>query len=58
METPSQLLAAKIVERLIAEKLLFPDPNGKLQAKLAEGLLKSEDWRLSVEITDAKRVKS
>jgi hypothetical protein len=50
MDTPSQQLAAKIIERLIAEKLLWPADGKKLSAKLADGKLTPEDWRLPLEL--------
>jgi len=57
MDTPSQRLAARIVERLIAEKLVASADGKKLQAKLADGKLRPEDWRLPLEIAADKEVK-
>jgi hypothetical protein len=54
MDTPAQSLAAKIIERLIAENLLLPDDRRKLLVKLAEGKLRPEDWRLSIELASEK----
>ena len=54
METPSVQLAAKILDRLIEEKLLTPEDRKKMLAKLAEGKLKPEDWRLAVEVASEK----
>jgi hypothetical protein len=45
MDTPAQSLAAKIIERLIAENLLLPDDRRKLRP---------EDWRLSIELASEK----
>ena len=53
-ETPAQLLARQIVERLVAEGLLSAREAAKLQPKLAEGKLQAEDWRLSIELSDEK----
>lgn len=49
MDTPSTQLATKVVERLVSEKLLLADDGKKLLAKLAEGKMRPEDWRLSIE---------
>ena len=57
MATPTQQLAEKILERLIAEGLLAQDDHKKLVNKLADGKLKSEDWRLAVELAAAKETK-
>jgi hypothetical protein len=54
MDTPSEHLAAKILERLIAEKLLTENDRKKLLAKLGNGDLKPEDWRLAVELAGSK----
>ena len=54
MDTPSGQLASKILDRLIQEKLLTPDDRAKLLSKLAEGKLKSEDWRLPIELAAGK----
>jgi len=49
MDVPSQELAKRVLERLVAEKLLRPDDAQKLLPKLAEGQLRPEDWRLALE---------
>lgn len=54
METPSQKLATKIVERLISEKLISADAGKKLQGPLAEGKLRAEDWQVPIELETAK----
>jgi hypothetical protein len=54
METPSDKLASKILERLAAEKLLRPDDQRKLLAKFAAGQLSAEDWRLAVELSEGR----
>ena len=58
MDTPSGQLASNILERLIKEKLLTPDDRAKLLSKLAEGKLKSEDWRLAIELAEGKEKKA
>ncbi len=49
MSTPSQELWKKILARLTAESLLTDDDAKKLAAKMAEGKLRPEDWRLAIE---------
>lgn len=58
MDTPSQVLAAKIVDRLVQEKLLTPDAAKKLSPPLAEGKLRAEDWRLPIELGVGKAAKA
>lgn len=57
MDTPSQELSARIIERLIAEKLLLPTDGRKLAAKLADGKLRPEDWQLPLELAGEKEGK-
>lgn len=57
MDTPSQALAARITDRLVREKLITPEAVKKMLPKLAEGKLKAEDWRLTVETSDQKETK-
>ena len=54
MDTPAIQLATKIIAHLIDEKLLTADDRKKLLAKLAEGKLKPEDWRLAIEMALGK----
>lgn len=49
MSTPSQELAKKILARLTTEKLFTDDDAKKLAAKMADGKLRPEDWRLTIE---------
>jgi len=57
MDTPSQKLAAKIIERLVSEKLIDTEAGKKLLPKLAAGKLQGEDWRLQIETSGEKEVK-
>jgi hypothetical protein len=57
MDTPSELLSARIVERLIDEKLLSAQNGKKLLAKMAAGKLRPEDWRLPIEMAGEKEAK-
>jgi hypothetical protein len=47
-ETPPQALARMIVVRLVSEGLLSQAAASSLQARLAAGTLKAEDWRLLI----------
>jgi len=58
METPSEALAKKIMARLVHEKLISEEAAKKLLPGLGNGKLRSEDWRLSVELGDRKGSKS
>jgi hypothetical protein len=55
MDTPSQILAGKIVERLVHEKLLTAEAGKKLAPPLAAGKLRSEDWRLPIELASGSK---
>lgn len=57
MNSPSQVLAQKIVERLVAEKLLTANDAKQVLVKLADGSMKAEDWRLAIEKASDKAVK-
>ena len=58
MDTPSKKLATKIIDRLVSEKLLDAESGKKLLPKLEAGKLRAEDWRLPIETSDKKEVKS
>ena len=58
MSSPSETLAAKIIEKLIQEKLLSRQEARKILPKLADGKLRPEDWRLSIEISTAQKTQS
>jgi hypothetical protein len=49
MDTPSQKLGARIIERLVSEKLLDAEAAKKLRPKLEAGKLRAEDWRIPIE---------
>lgn len=55
VETPVQTLARQIVERLVAAQLIRAEDTAALQAKLVDGTVKAEDWRLWVELSGEKR---
>ena len=52
--TTSQILASKIVERLIQERLLRVEDGERIRIALASGALRQEDWRLSIELAAEK----
>ena len=54
MDTPSQKLAKKIVDRLVREKLVTQQDADKIFPKLADGKLQAEDWRLPLELNKSK----
>lgn len=49
MTTPSEQLAAKIVDRLVREKLLVEADAGKITDKIIQEKMKPEEWRLYIE---------
>lgn len=53
-QNPSDILAAKVIERLIASGHLRADKRDALIAKMASGGLKAEDWRLEIELSAPK----
>jgi hypothetical protein len=55
MNTSPKELAESIMDRLISEGLLTEDNRAKLLEKLANGLITQEEWRLSIELANAKR---
>lgn len=51
MASPSEILASQIAERLVKEGLLSEAESKKLLPKLRTGKVKSEDWRLAIELS-------
>ena len=58
MNTPSQALAAKIAERLVSEGLITLAASKAFEPKLADGTLRTEDWRLPIELANRKEPKA
>ena len=58
MDTPSQALAAKIIERLVSEGLITPSASKAFETKLADGTLRTEDWRLPIELANRSEPKA
>jgi hypothetical protein len=57
MNSPSERLADKILKKLLQEKLLLGPEAKKIFAKLAEGKVKAEDWRLAIEVSMPRKTK-
>jgi polyhydroxyalkanoate synthesis regulator phasin len=57
MDTPSQALAAKIIDRLVREGVMNADAAKKIQPMLADGKLRVEDWRIPIELAGQKEGK-
>jgi len=57
MDTPSKLLAKRIMDKFVEEKILSADDAKKMLDKLATGKLKQEDWQLPIELAGAKEAK-
>ncbi|MFM7471290.1 MAG: hypothetical protein ACKO5P_07275 [Nodosilinea sp.] len=51
MESPSEQLAKQIIDRLSQEKLLTPERAKRCLPKLAAGTLKTEDWKVEIELS-------
>ena len=55
--TPSEQLANRAIDRLIEAKLLRADKRTSLMLKIASGVMKASDWKLEIDIAEAKAVK-
>ncbi|WP_394440176.1 hypothetical protein ACGGKE_03820 [Sphingobium naphthae] len=53
-KTPSDTLACQVIDRLIVAGHLRAEKRDALIAKMASGGLKSDDWRLEIELSAAK----
>lgn len=49
-ETPGEILARRIVARLVAEGLIGEQAAEEIRTGLASGKLRGEDWRLPLEL--------
>jgi hypothetical protein len=49
MDSPNQVLAKKIVSRLVQENLLLPKDEAKTLKLLVAGTLSGDDWKLIIE---------
>ncbi len=52
--SPSETLAAEVVDRLIAAGLLRAKSRESVIAKVGVGAMKGEDWRLEIELAQGK----
>lgn len=56
MQTPSCKLMSQIMHKLQQEKLLTVGEANKIEKKIFSGKIKSEDWRLAVELSMDKEI--
>lgn len=49
--SPSQMMAVKLAEKLIAGGLVRKESREKLIEKIATGEMKGADWRLEIELS-------
>lgn len=54
VERPSAGLAAQVVDRLVEAGLVRPERRDHIQAKIASGTIKGEDWRLEIDAAAEK----
>lgn len=54
ISSPSEALAKEVVDRLIEAGLLRADKRDILTAKIASGGMKGEDWKLEIDLAQAK----
>jgi hypothetical protein len=52
--SPSEVLSTEAIDRLIGAGLLRADKRDALIAKVASGNMKGEDWRLEINLAQAK----
>jgi hypothetical protein len=55
--SPSEALAKEVVDRLIDAGLLRADKRAVLIAKIASGGMKGGDWKLEIDLAQAKAAK-
>lgn len=51
MTTPSSKLMVRIMDALLQENILTAEEASKIGGKILSGKIKSEDWRLSVDLS-------
>jgi hypothetical protein len=54
--SPSEALSKEVVDRLIEAGLLRTEKREALIAKIASGSMKGVDWKLEIELAQAKAV--
>lgn len=55
MDTPSDILAKRITDRLVKEGLFIEAAATKARSTIASGKMRAEDWRLSIELATEKK---
>ena len=55
MDTPSDILAKRITDRLVKEGLLTEAEGKKARSTIVSGKMRAEDWRLSIELATEKK---
>jgi len=54
--SPSKVLAAEVVDNLIGKGLLRADKREVLITNIASGSMKGEDWKLEIDLAQAKAI--
>lgn len=54
--SPSERLSIEVVDRLVNAGLVRADKRDTLIAKIAGGDMKGEDWKIEIELAQAKAV--
>jgi hypothetical protein len=52
--SPSEVLSAEVVDRLIKAGLLRAGKRDTLSTKIASGDMRGEDWKLEIDLAQAK----
>ncbi len=53
-QSPSEILSSEVVDRLIEAGLLRAERRDALIASIASGGMKGDDWRVEIELAQAK----
>lgn len=57
-ENPSEKLAGIVVDRLIEKSCLRAERREQLIAKISSGTMKSDDWKLEIDLASLKAKQS
>lgn len=52
--SPSEILSATVIDRLIESGLVRADKRDALISRIANGAMQGEDWRLEIELAITK----
>ncbi len=55
-QSPSETLSKEVVDRLISAGLLRANKRDALIARIATGDMRGEDWKLEIDLAQAKAV--